>query len=55
MDDRAIEHGTLAAKPADGACSRCDFLPICGGDEERRIRRKVGALFADLEELRRIP
>jgi hypothetical protein len=53
--DRAIEHGTLAARPAEGACGRCDFTPVCGGDEERRTRRKVGALFADLDELRRIP
>jgi len=53
--DRAIEHGTLAARPADGACGRCDFGPVCGGDEERRTRRKAGALFADLDELRRIP
>jgi hypothetical protein len=53
--DRAIERGTLAARPADGACSRCDFVPVCGADEERRVRRKAGTLFADLDELRRIP
>jgi ATP-dependent helicase/nuclease subunit B len=53
--DRAIEHGTLAARPADGACDRCDFTPVCGSDEERRTRRKRGALFDDLDELRRIP
>lgn len=53
--DRAIERGTLAARPAEGACGRCDFCAICGGDEERRTKRKIGALFADLDELRRIP
>ncbi|HET9468913.1 MAG TPA: PD-(D/E)XK nuclease family protein, partial [Vicinamibacterales bacterium] len=53
--DRAIEHGTLAARPADGACSRCDFVPVCGSDEERRARRKPPALFADLDALRRLP
>jgi ATP-dependent helicase/nuclease subunit B len=53
--DRAIEHGTLAARPAEGACDRCDFTPVCGSDEERRTRRKRGALFDDLEALRRIP
>ena len=53
--DRAIEQGTLAARPADGACSRCDFLSVCGSDEERRTRRKPAALFADLDALRRIP
>ncbi len=53
--DRAIEQGTLAARPADGACSRCDFLGVCGSDEERRTRRKPAGLFADLDALRRIP
>jgi RecB family exonuclease len=53
--DRAIEHGTLAARPADGACSRCDFIAVCGGDEERRTTRKAANLFADLDALRRIP
>jgi ATP-dependent helicase/nuclease subunit B len=53
--DRAIEHGTLAAKPADGACGRCDFIAVCGADEERRTRRKSTGLFADLDALRRIP
>jgi ATP-dependent helicase/nuclease subunit B len=53
--DRAIERGTLAARPAEGACGRCDFGAVCGGDEERRTRRKIGVIFADLDELRRIP
>ncbi|HUE87349.1 MAG TPA: PD-(D/E)XK nuclease family protein [Vicinamibacterales bacterium] len=53
--DRAIEQGTLAARPADGACRRCDFVAVCGGDEERRTRRKSTGLFADLDALRRIP
>jgi hypothetical protein len=52
--DRAIESGHLAARPADGACGRCDFRSVCGGDEERRTRRKH-TLEADLEALRRIP
>ncbi len=53
--DRAIENGGLAAAPADGACRRCDFVCVCGTDEERRTRRKLGNLFADLEALRRTP
>ena len=53
--DRAIEHGTLAARPAEGACARCDFIAVCGTDEERRTRRKPAGLFADLDDLRRIP
>jgi RecB family exonuclease len=53
--DRAIEHGTLAARPADGACDRCDFVAVCGADEQRRTHRKAPGLFADLDALRRIP
>ncbi len=53
--DRAIEHGTLAARPAEGACRWCDFLAVCGADEERRTGRKPAALFADLDALRRLP
>ena len=53
--DRAIEHATLAARPAEGACGRCDFCAVCGGQEERRTRRKIGTLFEDLDALRRIP
>jgi ATP-dependent helicase/nuclease subunit B len=53
--DRAIEHGTLAARPAEGACSRCDFTPVCGSEEERRTRYKPAGLFADLDALRRMP
>jgi len=50
--DRAFEQGYLAARPAEGACGRCDFLSVCGGDEERRTRRKH-ALEADLDALAR--
>lgn len=53
--DRAIEHGTLAARPAEGACGRCDFVAVCGTDEERRTGRKPTGLFADLDALRRTP
>jgi ATP-dependent helicase/nuclease subunit B len=53
--DRAIENGTLAARPADGACLRCDFDCVCGSAEETRTRRKQGGIFADLDALRRIP
>src|SRR4029079_12987938 len=52
--DRAIESGHLAARPAEGACDRCDLTSVCGGDEERRTRRKH-AFEADLEALRRLP
>lgn len=51
--DRAIEHGTLAAKPARDACDFCDFLSVCGRDEERRTGAKPDV--ADLDALRRMP
>jgi ATP-dependent helicase/nuclease subunit B len=53
--DRAIERGTLAARPAPDACGYCDFQVVCGRDEERRTRRKDPALFADLDALRKMP
>ncbi len=53
--DRAVEEGTLAARPAEGACGRCDFVPVCGASEQARTQRKPMSLFADLEALRRIP
>jgi ATP-dependent helicase/nuclease subunit B len=53
--DRAIEHGTQPARPADRACSRCHFIALCGSDEQRRTLRKASGLFADLDALRRIP
>lgn len=53
--DRAIARGLLAAHPADGECGRCDFIDVCGRDEERRTRRKEGSTFADLDALRNLP
>lgn len=55
--DRAIEHGTLAARPAlvggHAACEFCDFLAVCGPDEPRRTSRKPAV--PDLDALRRMP
>jgi RecB family exonuclease len=53
--DRAIERGTLAARPAPDACGYCDFQVVCGRREEARTRPKDPALFADLESLRKLP
>jgi ATP-dependent helicase/nuclease subunit B len=53
--DRAIERGTLAARPAADACGYCDYLAVCGRREEGRTRQKDAALFADLDELRKMP
>ena len=50
--DRAIDHGFLAAAPAEHACGWCDFRPVCGPDVFRRVRRKPADKIADLTELR---
>jgi hypothetical protein len=53
--DRAIELGFLPAAPAERACTWCDFLPVCGPDEERRVRHKSPERLGDLEALRGRP
>jgi len=53
--DRAIENGTLAARPAHDACTYCDFTGVCGPDEEYRTLRKPAGLLADLDALRKMP
>jgi ATP-dependent helicase/nuclease subunit B len=50
--DRAIELGSLAAAPAEGACTWCDFRPVCGPNEEQRTGRKPHDRLRDLFELR---
>jgi hypothetical protein len=55
--DRAIEHGTLAARPGRigdrDACEYCDFTAVCGREEPARTKRKPAV--PDLEALRRMP
>jgi hypothetical protein len=53
--DRAIERGTLAARPAHDACTFCDFTPVCGRAEAHRTQRKPPQLLADLDALRKLP
>ena len=50
--DRAIETGVLVPAPRDGACDWCDFRPVCGPWEERRLEKKDRRLLRDLLELR---
>jgi hypothetical protein len=53
--DRAIALGSLAAAPAEGACSRCDFRAVCGPAEEQGLERKPADRLRDLIELRSRP
>jgi CRISPR/Cas system-associated exonuclease Cas4 (RecB family) len=53
--DRAIAAGFLAAAPSEEACSRCDFVPVCGPNVHRRVSRKPQMELADLVELRSRP
>ncbi|HEY2431314.1 MAG TPA: PD-(D/E)XK nuclease family protein [Vicinamibacterales bacterium] len=53
--DRAIELGFLPAAPAERACTWCDFLPVCGPDEPRRVRHKSPDRLGDLDALREKP
>jgi len=53
--DRAVELGMLPPAPAERACGICDFLPVCGPNQERRARRKSREQIADLLELRGRP
>ena len=53
--DRAVELGMLPPAPAKDACRFCDFLPVCGPDQERRANRKSRDQAADLIELRSRP
>jgi ATP-dependent helicase/nuclease subunit B len=53
--DRAVEAGMLPPVPAKKACAHCDFLPVCGPDQERRASRKSHKGIEDLLELRSRP
>jgi CRISPR/Cas system-associated exonuclease Cas4 (RecB family) len=52
--DRAVELGMLPPAPAEKACAICDFLPVCGPNQERRARRKSREPIADLIALREL-
>lgn len=50
--DRAIELGFLPAAPDEGACNWCDFRPVCGPYEEKRVANKAPEKLGDLFALR---
>jgi CRISPR/Cas system-associated exonuclease Cas4 (RecB family) len=53
--DRSIEQGFLAPAPKAGACTWCNFRPVCGPNEEQRVARKPDDRLRDLHELRSRP
>jgi ATP-dependent helicase/nuclease subunit B len=53
--DRAVELGMLPPAPAEKACAICDFLPVCGPDQERRASGKSSKQIENLFELRKRP
>ena len=53
--DGEIERGFLPAAPHRDACAMCDYRPICGPNEERRISRKAPGELDRLQKLRNMP
>jgi CRISPR/Cas system-associated exonuclease Cas4 (RecB family) len=54
----ALETGFFPAAPDEDECAWCDFAPVCGPEEERRLvrtRKAVRPELKDLVELRRRP
>ncbi|MBK7859971.1 MAG: PD-(D/E)XK nuclease family protein [Archangiaceae bacterium] len=51
---QAIDKGFLPAAPARDECTWCDFLPVCGTGEERRVELKSQAELAALKQLREL-
>jgi RecB family exonuclease len=54
----ALETGFFPAAPDEGECTWCHFLPVCGPDEERRLkqtRKSLRSEFAELKALRQRP
>jgi CRISPR/Cas system-associated exonuclease Cas4 (RecB family) len=53
--DDAVATGFLPAAPASKACQWCEFVPVCGLAEERRVSRKPADALAALDRLRALP
>ncbi len=51
----ALEQGFLPAAPEPGACTYCDYRPVCGPYEEVRTARKPAERLAALQRLRALP
>lgn len=51
----SLEHAFFPAAPDDGECRFCNYLTVCGPEEERRTRRKARAELKPLDAVRRLP
>jgi ATP-dependent helicase/nuclease subunit B len=51
----ALAEGFLPAAPDQGACRWCDYRPVCGPHEERRVERKAPEQLGELVRLRGLP
>ncbi len=47
-----LSGGFLPAAPVEGGCRGCDYRPVCGPYEERRVARKSGTSLDDLNRAR---
>lgn len=54
IDDH-VGRGFLPPAPRERACQWCDFLPVCGQDEQKRWQQKDPRGLDDLQRLRGMP
>jgi CRISPR/Cas system-associated exonuclease Cas4 (RecB family) len=52
---KSLREGFLPAAPDKGECRFCDYRPVCGPDEERRLERKSKAELSSLKAIRELP
>jgi len=50
----ALETGFFPAAPDEGSCRYCDYQPVCGPEEERRVRVTGKGRRAELADLKRL-
>jgi len=50
--ENAIHRGYLPAAPREDACKSCDYLSVCGPNEEERLKRKRQRDLEPLRDLR---
>jgi ATP-dependent helicase/nuclease subunit B len=52
--DGEIDRGFLPAAPKAGACDYCEYLPVCGPHQEKRVSRKNKSQLEALQDLRNL-